>query len=70
MRMNDFIKTRDGRPARIVCINRKNGRSLVALIMNENGTESTHDYYPDGNFYVQSVGGPEHPLDLVPEFKL
>lgn len=64
-RLNDFVKTRDGRKARIISVDKAGSKNVVALVMNENGTEGVHDYYPDGNFYVQSVGGPEHPLDLV-----
>jgi len=65
LRANDFVQTRDGRVARILAVDAKNAKSVVALVLNEDSTESTHSYYPDGNFYIHSLAGPEHPLDLV-----
>ena len=44
------VCTIDGKDVRIVCFDRQNadGKSIVALVRNENGNEQVYNYFPDG----------------------
>lgn len=58
------VTTRDGRPARIVCTDRKGspGDALIlALVENEGGVEHSYWYHINGAHY----GAPRNNLDLV-----
>lgn len=44
------IKTRYGRPVRLLCTNLKNAQFIVAAEMHEDGTESVGRYGASGNF--------------------
>lgn len=62
----DFSKpvtTRDGRPVRILCTDRKeHPRSVVALITQEGGKEIIYTYFPKGNYQETEV---ESVADLI-----
>ena len=55
------VMTRDGRKARILCTDMKNGQPILALIT-EGNREDIHFYYQNG---VWSNDFPNHKLDLV-----
>ena len=42
------VCTRDGRPARIICFDKKAGRPIVALVEGGDGTEILECYHNDG----------------------
>lgn len=43
------VQTRDGRKARVICTDKKDSRSVIALIEGDDGgTESVYVYYTDG----------------------
>lgn len=47
--------TRNGRPARIVCTDRKlHGGPIVALYIDESGGEQIASYTPDGNLWCRN----------------
>lgn len=45
------VITRDGRPARIVCTDAKNGRPIIALILEKDGTEAVCSYNARGEYW-------------------
>ena len=61
------VRTRDGRPVRILCTDRKgiDGRSIVCLVQSKN-EEGIFRYYPDGRtFLANDPRGYPMPVDLV-----
>lgn len=48
---NRRIVTRDGRDAKILCIDRNDEYSIVALVTTKNGKEQVHCYFPNGKYY-------------------
>ena len=57
------VQTRDGRPARIICYDRKGNKPIVALIYEkEDNVEHHHFYFNDGLFLTSTKKSPE---DLV-----
>lgn len=49
------VITRDGRPARIVCTDRKHERPIIALIKEKDGTEKTlYTYNTQGGFWTNN----------------
>lgn len=57
------VQTRDGRPARIICYDRKGNKPIVALIYEkEDNVEYHHFYFNDGTFLTSKNTSPE---DLV-----
>jgi hypothetical protein len=63
------VQTRIGKPARIICTDRKskNGYPLVALVDEGNGIERVYTYKTDGTFLD---GVPNRPDDLVNKVEL
>lgn len=62
------VRTRDGRPARIVATDAKiDEYPIVALVLDEDGREHNEGYTAEGRYYGPSVyGSPkDHPTDLV-----
>lgn len=60
------VRTRDGKPARIICTDRLDspngkGQTLMALITT-GGSESAAAYWPDGRFHLT---GEESSMDLI-----
>lgn len=55
------VRTRDGRPARIVCTNARGRYPIVALVAAKDGTESPISFTAAGRL----VEGDEDDLDLV-----
>lgn len=55
------VRTRDGRPARIICTNRKHSEPIVALLQDTDGREFPNTFTKDGLEYE----GMEHSDDLV-----
>lgn len=57
------LQTRDGRKARIICVDRKSdiGHNLLALILDEETTEYPQCYNMQGKF----IKGEDHKLDLM-----
>ena len=64
------VVTREGRPARIICWNRKVeganvGKNIIALItIGEDGTEDTCAFYQDGHFWCKSNDESDSKYDL------
>ena len=59
------VQTRDGRPARIICYDRKEkDYPIVALIEHNDGTETTVHYTIDGKFFIDGVD--EYDLVMAP----
>jgi hypothetical protein len=61
------VQTRDGRPARIICTDRKgsyggSNQPIIALIKQANGDEGTITYCSDGKFWNLADS---HACDLV-----
>lgn len=57
------VQTRDGRPARIICYDRKGNKPIVALVYEkEDNVEHHHFYFNDGKFLTSMSKSPE---DLV-----
>ena len=46
------VETRDGRPARVICWDRKGGLPLVVLVPTKNGDEYSYDYTSDGSYHL------------------
>ncbi len=59
--VNQRVKTRDGRDARVLCVDLCSIYSVVAAVMS-NGVEIINYYQEDGK-----VNGFETPLDLIHE---
>lgn len=58
------VITRDGRPARIVCTDRKHERPIIALIKEKDGTEKAiYTYSTQGGFWKNNE--PSSNLDLM-----
>lgn len=55
------VVTRNGRPARIVCFDRKSNASIIALITNKNNKEELFTYHKDG-----TCGISEYDLMMAP----
>lgn len=54
------VQTRDGRPARIICYDRKGNKPIVALIYEkEDNVEHHHFYFNDGTFLTSNNTSPE-----------
>jgi hypothetical protein len=52
---NQKVVTRDGRPVRIICTDRKHERPIIALIKEKDGTEETiHTYNTQGEFWANN----------------
>ena len=62
------VCTRDGRKARILCVDAKGDRPIVALI-NQNGLSDDYPYkyYPNGSFYDDTISDID--LMIVPSVK-
>ena len=60
------VKTRDGRKARIIAVDRKGTSILtvVALVMGEDGIETAYYYLAGGGYYTT---GTECDFDLIPD---
>jgi hypothetical protein len=56
-------KTRDGRDARVICVDKKSEKPIVALALSKDGFESTHHYHEDGRLYDNLS---DSDLDLIP----
>ena len=56
------VRTRDGRPARIVCTDARGTFPVVALVADEDGDESPREYTLSG--HVHSGAAPNN-LDLI-----
>jgi len=64
--MDDVVKTRDGRSARILAVDRSGARSVVALLIGNNcKVQSVHTYHHNGRFSQ----GCESRLDLIIQVK-
>lgn len=48
------VTTRDGRPARIICIDVKNIQPILALVTNKDGFEQTIQYELNGKYYFHN----------------
>lgn len=49
-KVGDVTTTRDGRNARIICVDAINYEPIVALVFNSNGKEDVITYKADGSF--------------------
>lgn len=59
------VKTRDGRKARIIAVDRKHGSyPVIALVMGDTVVEVAYYYYSNGRFFADGL---ESPLDLIPD---
>lgn len=56
------VQTRDGRPARIICTDRKSDHYPILALLMEDGTEYTTSFTVDGECYQN---GGENRTDLV-----
>src|SRR6478609_6396521 len=65
------VQTRDGRKARIVCTNFKNGKyPIIALItLEDRGEEEIYRYTASGNYYHEDVNN-GNDLINIPEEKV
>jgi len=64
--MDDVVKTRDGRSARIVSVDHVQIRNVVAFVdTNNDGQEYVISYYSNGDFSRKHLRDPSHMLDLV-----
>jgi len=66
--MDDVVKTRSGKIARIISTDRVGSGSVVALV-SYNGRvvkENLHIYYPNGDYLLEGI---ESPLDLVIQYE-
>ena len=46
------VETRDGRPVRVICWDRKGSLPLVVLVPTKNGDEYSYDYTSDGSYHL------------------
>ena len=62
------VVTRDGRPVRVLCTDKKSEYSVVALVSQNENTETTYNFAKDGTY----LKGEENSLDLffAPEKKV
>lgn len=58
------VRTRDGRPVRILCADRAGDKPIVALLLKE-GCEYLRSYFADGTYTGVPGYRNQHPLDLV-----
>ena len=56
------VRTRDGRDARIICVDAKASEPIIALVRNHTGRDNTYHYYDNGKYF----SGEKHDLDLMP----
>ena len=49
------VVTRDGRPVRVLCTDKKSEHSVVALVSNTDNTESTYIFAEDGTYIEGKV---------------
>ena len=54
------VVTRDGRPVRVLCTDKKSEYSVVALVSQNENTETTYNFAKDGTY----LKGEENSLDL------
>lgn len=54
------VVTRDGRPARIICTDRKGAKPIIALVNNRLSEELCHAFYSNGKVFSDEDNG----LDL------
>jgi hypothetical protein len=59
---NKPVQTRDGRPARIVCTDKKSEHPIVALIIEKDGFEAVRSYLENGSYDGVTKDGR---LDLI-----
>ena len=59
------VRTRDGRPARIVCTDRAGAKSLVSMVMEPDGYELIFTHYADGA--AECGGESDYDLINIPE---
>lgn len=59
--INKPVMTRDGKPARIICTDRKGSSHILVALVEEDGRESFWSYRADGQKFEDRQG----PLDLV-----
>ena len=59
------VVTRDGRPVRIICTDRKGATPIIALVNDGLSEELGHAFYSDGKFFRD--GGDELDLFFAPE---
>lgn len=64
------VETRDRRPVRIICWDRKNGYPIVALATEVNGNESYINCYSDGKKTIHSQQFPSDLFLVTPEPEL
>lgn len=61
------VQTRDGRPVRILCTDKKGNYPVVGLVTNNDGSETVNSYRHDGVYY--SAGVSDADLVNAPERK-
>lgn len=60
------VVTRDGRPVRIICTDRKGATPIIALVHNaDDGQEIGYAFYPDGKYFIDKDD--EFDLFFAPE---
>jgi len=62
-KVGDTGKTRNGLDYRVICVDVVGNETVVALLADEDGIESSYHYHEDGCFYDDGEGD----LDLIKE---
>jgi len=58
--MDKKYRTRDGRPVRVLCVDRKGPQPVVALVTNDSGVEIMGVFVADGTYFTKPSA-----LDLI-----
>lgn len=63
--LNKFYRTRDGRKARVICVDSKSDYPIIALIERDDLNERSAEFSSEGNIFRDNS---ESRLDLVSEW--
>lgn len=65
--LNKPVQTRDGRPVRILCTNRKSKYPIVGLVLKEDGSETTESWLADGGYHYPAGIGENDLVNVPPK---
>ena len=60
------VCTRSGRPARIICFDRKDDRYPLVVLIDNDGSESCYLFYKNGKLFVSAGEESENDLFMAP----
>ena len=61
------VQTRDGRPVRILCMDRKSKYPIVGLVLKKDGSETTESWLADGGYHYPACIGENDLINVPPK---